>query len=346
MKTFLVGTDENGIETYAIVNKWGTRLELINYGARIFKLFVRNREKKLIDVVTGFETPGEYLQKNPYFGATVGRVANRIGGASFEYYGKVYELAKNNGENSLHGGLVGFDKKMWKATINNTKSITFKYTSPDGEEGYPGNLKVSVTYALSDIADGKVTITYRAKSDKKTPVNLTNHTYFNLSGDFSNSVKDTYVKIHASNVSVIDEQLIPNGEKYPVKGTPYDFTDYKRIGKDIAKDDIFLNYGGGYDLNYILDTHSFVPPIASAYNPKSGIKMDVRTTAPCMQFYTGNNLHAVQGRQKYNKYSAFCMETQYHPNAVNLKNVPSIYIGGNKQYFSRTEYLFYVPEQI
>lgn len=346
MKAYLVDTDQNGIETYAIENKFGTKLEIITYGARIFKLFVRNKDGELVDVIAGFETPGEYMGPNPYFSAVIGRFANRIGNAKFEHYGKVYELCENKPHVSLHGGKEGFDRKFWKATINKNNSITLRYTSPDGEEGYPGTLKVKVKYSLSDVIDGRVTISYEAKSDKQTPVNLTNHAYFNLTGDFTKKITDTYVRIAAKYISDIDEFLIPTGVKYPIKNTVYDFSEFKKIGKDIHKDDKYLNLVGGYDFNYILDPHGFVYPVAAAYNITSGIKMEVRTTAPCMQFYTGNFLSGVQGRFKYNKQSAFCMETQLLPNSVNIKGAPSAYIGGNKKFASKTEYFFYVPEKL
>lgn len=326
------------IALYEIENKMGMRLQISAYGARIHKILVKDKNGRTIDVVAGFDTPEGFFGDNPYFNAVIGRVANRIGGAKFTLNGKVYDLFKNDGNNSLHGGKEGFDRKLWQVEPINNDAVKMTYFSPDGEEGYPGDLTATVTYRLTD--ENEVSITYEATSDQDTICSLTNHAYFNLDGDFS-TVLDHEVFIDSDKITTIDETLIPHGEFFPVKGTAYDFSVPKKIGKDIKTDDFMLNIARGYDFNYVLN-NDFIHPVATAYSAKTGVKMAVFTDRPCMQLYTGNFLDGLKGKKTYGYQSAFCMETQGYPNACNVSSFPSIVLKKGERYHARTSYKFSV----
>ncbi|MBO4539957.1 MAG: galactose mutarotase [Clostridia bacterium] len=329
-----------GISLFEIENNNKMRLQVSTYGARIHKILVEDKKGNFIDVVAGFENAEDFMGDNPYFNAVIGRVANRIGGARFTLNGKEYLLFKNDGKNSLHGGKEGFDRKIWTAEIVDENAVKMNYFSPDGEESYPGNLTVSVTYRLTD--ENEVRIEYEAVSDKDTICSLTNHAYFNLDGDFR-TVLDHEVFIASDKITTIDETLIPHGDFTSIKGTAYDFSVQKKIGKDIKTDDFMLNIARGYDFNYVLNNDG-KSPVASAYSNKSGIRMEVFTDRPCMQLYTGNFLDGLQGKKTYGYQSAFCMETQGYPNACNVPSFPSMTLKKGERYFARTSYKFSVKK--
>lgn len=338
MKTTFVEKTEKGIELYRLENANGMICDVITYGARIAKLVVPNKRGELIDVVAGFPNPDGFLGDNPYFNAVIGRVGNRIGGASFALDGNRYDLFKNDGNNHLHGGKCGFDSRIWTASVLCDQSLKLERVSPDGEEGYPGNMQVSVTYSLTD--DDALDIRYEATCDKDTLCSLTNHAYFNLDGDFE-SVLDHEVFIDANYLTAVDDELIPHGALKAVAGTAFDFSAPKKIGRDINADERMLKIARGYDFNYVLNGNGY-RKVASAYSQKSGVKMDVYTDRPCLQFYTGNFLDGLKGKKTYGYQSAFCMETQGYPNACNVPSFESMTLKKGEKYESRTTYAFCV----
>lgn len=338
MKATYVLKTPKGIELYELENDNGIKAQIITYGARIAKLVVPDKDGEMIDVVAGFETPDGFLQDNPYFNAIIGRVGNRIGGASFLLDGKKYDLFKNDGNNHLHGGKCGFDSRIWTASVLCDQSLKLERVSPDGEEGYPGNMQVSVTYSLTD--DDALDIRYEATCDKDTLCSLTNHAYFNLDGDFE-SVLDHEVFIDANYLTAVDDELIPHGALKAVAGTAFDFSAPKKIGRDINADERMLKIARGYDFNYVLNGNGY-RKVASAYSQKSGVKMDVYTDRPCLQFYTGNFLDGLKGKKTYGYQSAFCMETQGYPNACNVPSFESMTLKKGEKYESRTTYAFCV----
>ncbi|MBQ9276821.1 MAG: galactose mutarotase [Clostridia bacterium] len=337
MKAELKKITPTGIKVFVIENDNGMRAELLSYGAIISKLFVKDRNGNLVDVVAGYENEDDYAGDICYFGALIGRVCNRTAGAKFSLDGVTYELAKNNGNNHLHGGAEGFNKKEYSAEIVGPASIKFSRISPNKEEGYPGTMTVAVTYTLTN--DNALEIAYEATSDKRTPCALTNHSYFNLDGDFE-SVLDHEVFIDADKMSDIDEELIPTGKLLDVKGTPYDFRKPKRVGKDIGADDRLLHIANGYDFNFVLKDGGIDDVRATAYSEKSGILMQVYTTKPCIQFYTGNFLSGEKGKKVYEKQSALCLETQNFPNAVNMPSLQDVVLKAGELYRSKTKYKF------
>lgn len=339
MKIQLIGKSQSGIETYALENNHGTHVEIITYGARISKLLVKNRDGNFIDVVAGFEDADGFRGDNPYFNAVIGRVCNRIGGAKFELNGKEYKLYKNDGNNHLHGGKIGFDSRMWNAEILENR-LKLSRVSEDGEEGYPANLNVSVIYSLGD--DDTLELRYHATADDDTHCSLTNHAYFNLDGDFE-SVLEHKVMIDADFVTPVDDELVPHGEKRNIKNTTFDFTTEKAIGKDINADEHMLKIARGYDFNYVLNGKG-VRRVASAKSDKSGVCMSVVTDSACMQFYTGNFLDGLKGKKVYNYHSAFCMETQGYPNACNVESFESTLLKKGEEYSAYTAYHFGVDE--
>ncbi len=326
-------SESDGIKKFALENKNSVKAEIITYGARIFKLFLPVGDG--IDVVAGFNTPSEFKGDNPYFNAVIGRVCNRIAKARFTLADKTYHLYANDGENHLHGGKGGFDRKIWDAEIVGDV-LRLRLTSPDMQEGYPGTLKVTVDYELTD--GNELKLTYRAKSDKDTICNLTNHAYFNLDGDFE-SVLNHIVTINADFITTVDDELIPSGDLTRVDGTPYDFKEPKKIGKDISVETKMLTAARGYDFNYVLNRTKNMP-CATVYSEKSGVKMSVFTDEPCMQFYTGNFLDGIKGKKTYGYQSAFCMETQNYPNACNVPSFKSTVLKKGEEYFSTTTYKF------
>jgi aldose 1-epimerase len=334
--------DGTPVELYTLTNGKITA-KVMTYGAILTELITPDRAGKAGDVVLGFDTLEGYLAGHPYFGATVGRVANRIGGAKFSLDGKDYKLAANNGPNTLHGGLKAFDKVVWKAQDTSSSSgpaVTFTYRSPDGEEGFPGNLDVAVTYTVTDQAGLK--IDYKATTDKATPVVLTNHSYFNLAGPPSGSILDHEIQINASHYTPGDEGMIPTGAIAPVKGTPLDFTTSTKIGKRF---DQLKAEPIGYDHNFVLnpDATTRIHVAAQVYDPKSGRVMEVLTTEPAVQFYTGNFLDGSnkgKGGVVYKKNQAFCLETQHFPDSVHHANFPSTILRPGQTYTQTTIYRF------
>jgi aldose 1-epimerase len=306
-------------------------------------LHVPDKNGHLTDVTLGFDDLAGYQSKgNPYFGCTVGRVANRIAKGKFKVDGKEYTTATNNGANSLHGGIKGFDKVVWDAVpgyaADGSPCVTFSYVSKDGDEGYPGTLTMKVVYTLTSDA---VKIDYTATTDKTTPINLTNHAYFNLAGPESGSILNHKVTLFASKYTPVDDTLIPTGKIDPVKGLPLDFTEEHKIGKRIDK---MTGDPGGYDHNFVLDGKGPAPFLAARVeDPKSDRVMEVWTTEPGIQFYTGNFLDgSVKGKGGvvYKKHQGFCLETQKFPDSVNQPNFPSSLLAPGQTYTQTTIYKF------
>lgn len=317
--------------SYILENSKGTQAVLIDYGAALQSLCFRDRRGELIDLVQGFDSVEGYENQDAYIGATVGRVANRIGGASFSLGGREYKLFPNDGENHLHGGKKGFDKYVWQADTGED-FVRFSRHSPHGEEGYPGNLRVSVTYTLTD--DDELRIAYEALSDADTPVSLTNHSYFNLNG--GGSVLDQQLMINAQSFLELGPGLIPTGRALSVEGTPFDFRTMKPIGRDIEAEDVQLRLGGGYDHNFILSG----PLAAQAYSQSSGICLQCFTDLPGMQLYTANFLGEFSGKggRKMGPRQAFCLETQLFPDAMNHYAFPSALLHAGEKLSRETVY--------
>lgn len=329
---------DQAITEYTITNKKGMQLSIINYGGTITKLIVPDKNGKMGDVVLGYDSLSGYTQRaNPYFGALIGRYGNRIGKATFTLDGKTYNLDKNDGANSLHGGFKGYDKVVWTAEKQGDNSLKLTYHSKDGEGGYPGNLEVTVVYTLTE--DNSVKIDYTATTDKATPVNLTNHAYYNLSGGTDSTILSNEIQINADKYTPVDAGLIPTGEIADVKGTPFDFTTSKQIGKDIAQ------VKGGYDHNWVLNRKgNDLEKVVTLYHPGSGRVMEVYTTEPGIQFYTGNFLNGrlanTKGGAKYVQHAALCLETQHFPDSPNHPNFPSTILKPGETYKTTTVYKF------
>ena len=329
---------------YTLVNPHGTTVRAITLGAILTNILVRDRDNKLDDVVLGMPDVDGYLTKSPYFGAVAGRYANRIAHGRFTLDGKTYTLATNNGPNHLHGGVKGFDKVIWNAVPGDSAdgvSVTLTRTSPDGEEGYPGNLQATVRYTLTD--KNELAIEYRATTDKATPVNLTQHSYFNLAAD-SGDVLGHELTIHASRYTPVDATLIPTGELAPVQGTPFDFQKATAIGARIGADNAQLKNGGGYDHNWVLDRKGpGLQPAARLVDPKSGRTLEVATTEPGLQFYSGNFLDGSitgKGGRVYKHRTGLCLETQHYPDSPNHPSFPSTILQPGQTYSSKTVFTF------
>jgi aldose 1-epimerase len=328
--------DGKKVFLFTLVNDKGDTVTITNYGGTVTSFITPDKNGKYSSVIIGFDSLAPYLRNPPYFGALIGRYGNRIGDAKFTLDGTVYHLAANDGKNALHGGIKGFDKVVWDATIPNdtVPSLTLKYLSKDGEEGYPGNLNVTVTYTLTN--DAGLKIDYSAETDKATPVNLTNHSYFNLSGDVSNSILDETLMIDANSYTPVDTTLIPTGEIKPVKGTAFDFTFSKKIGKD------FADVKGGYDHNFVLNRKdNSLQKVASLADSISGRTMDIYTTQPGLQFYSGNFLDGKfinRGDKPLTLHSALALETQHFPDSPNKPNFPSTILKPGEKYHEVTIY--------
>ncbi len=329
------------VSLYTLKNAHGMTVKITDYGGIVTSLVVPDREGKPADVVLGYDHLDGYLEKSPYFGALIGRYANRIAGGKFELDGREYRLACNNGPNHLHGGVRGFDKRVWDSEAYRAAGeagVILRYLSPDGEEGYPGNLEVQVTYALTE--ENELVIRYQAVTDKATPVNLTHHGYFNLKGAGNGDVLGHLVTIDADRYTVVNEQLIPTGELRPVKGTPFDFTSSHSIGERIGR------VKGGYDHNFVLNPpRNADEPTLAAYvrEPGTGRVMMVYTTEPGLQFYTGNFLDGTiegKGGKVYGKHYGFCMEAQHFPDSPNHPEFPDVILRPGKMYRQITIYRF------
>jgi len=331
---------------YILTNKNGCEVAVTNYGAKIVSLMVPDENGPLTDVVTGHQSIDDYLtSEEPYFGAVCGRVANRIAKGKFTLDGKEYTLAINNGPNHLHGGIKGFNAIVWDVKEISDNSIKLFYLSVDGEEGYPGNLSVTVTYVLTD--ENALDIYYEAETDKPTILNLTNHSYFNLSGAGDPYIGDHILKLIADQYLPTDETLIPLGDPESVFGTPMDFTVEHAIGERIDDDFQQLIFGKGYDHNYILNKENVDDYVFAGVceSPKTGIKMEIYTSQPGIQLYTGNWLtgnFVGKNGQRYPKRSAVCFETQHYPDSINHPEYPSIVLRPEEIFRSRTTYKFLI----
>lgn len=310
---------------YTLKNRNGLIAQITNYGGIIVSIYVPDRSGKLADIVQGYDTINEYIKGNsPYMGAVCGRCANRIGKGKFTLGNKEYTLAVNNGPNHLHGGITGFDKIVWDVIKSSSNSVQLGHFSPDGDEGYPGNLKVEVLYTLTN--DNELRIDYKTTTDETTTVNLASHSYFNLAGEGSGDVLNQELMITGAFFTPTDETNIPTGEIISVKGTPMDFTRAKKIGKDINQDNEQLGFGAGYDHNWVLNYHKGTLGLAAvAHDPVSGRIMEVYTTQPGVQLYSANWIDGEKGKggKKYGRRWAFCLETQHFPDSINKPHFPS-----------------------
>lgn len=330
------------VDLYTLSNGKGMEVTVSTYGGVIVSLKVPDRTGTPGDVVLGFDNFEGYLKPPPYFGAIVGRYANRIAHAKFTLDGVAYTLAKNDGDNSLHGGTRGFDKRLWTPTRSSGQSVELTYLSKDGEEGYPGNLSTTVTYTVTD--NNELRIDYSATTDKDTVLNLTNHSYFNLAGQGEGDILAHEVTIHADRFTPVDKTLIPTGEVRNVDGTPLDFRQPHTIGERIDSSDEQIGLGHGYDHNFVLNrTGSGLELAAEVTEPKTGRVLEVLTTEPGVQFYTANFLNGTltgKGGKVYGRRSAFCLETQHFPDSPNKPGFPSVVLKPGGHYQSTTVYRF------
>ncbi|GAC1622905.1 MAG: galactose mutarotase [Candidatus Acidiferrum sp.] len=341
-------SDSQPVDLYILSNTKGLKVAITNYGATIVSLKVPDRKGKIADVVLGYDTLQGYVTDKAYFGATVGRYGNRIANGKFMLNGVAYTLPKNNGPNTLHGGIVGFNKKVWLArdvSSQNVASLELTYVSKDGEEGFPGNLTVTVVFTLP--ADrNELKTEYRATTDKDTVLNITNHSYFNLAGQGNGDILQHRVTLYASRFTPVDEAMIPTGELRDVKGTPFDFLHATQIGARISQDDEQLKFGKGYDHNWVINKTgdaSALSPAGEAFDPQSGRVLEVLTTEPGVQFYTGNFLDGTakgKGGKGYGIRSAFCLETQHFPDSPNHPAFPTTVLEAGKSYHSTTVFRF------
>ena len=341
------GAEFASIRQYQLENKSGMRVNVTNYGAIITSIVVPDKDGKLADVALGYRRVEEYMNAvdKPYFGAVVGRYGNRIAHGEFTLDGETYKLVRNNGENHLHGGTIGFDKVVWDADYDGgSNSIELSYTAKDMEEGYPGNLSVSVTYTLTD--ENSIVVDYFATTDKSTPVNLTQHTYFNLKGEGAGTILDHELMLNATKFTPVDEGLIPTGHMPDIAGTPFDFTTSKPIGRDIDQDDEQLKFGLGYDHNWILekdDGENGLSLAAEVYEPTTGRVLQVHTTEPGIQFYCGNFLDGrLKGKsgKPYVYRGGFCLETQHYPDSPNQPGFPTTILLPDAEYSTQTVFTF------
>ena len=337
-KIFYNMIETDSVFQYTLINKNGMLVKILNYGGTVTDIITPDKNGKMGDVILGYDSLSGYRQSgNPYFGCLVGRYANRIANAKFNLEGKEYSLAANNGPNSLHGGWKGFDKTIWSVKSFNDSSLVLSYLSKDGEEGYPGNLSVEVMYSLG--ADNSLKIEYNATTDKPTPVNLTNHCYFNLSAGNDSTILYHELMLKADKYTPVNETLIPTGKTADVKGTPMDFTVAKKIGKEIAQ------VNGGYDHNWVLNkTGNDLEMVASVYHAISGRYMEVLTTQPGIQFYTGNfldgTLKNTRGGLQYVQHAGLCLETQHFPDSPNQPSFPNTILKPGETYHHVTVYKF------
>ncbi|HUN03629.1 MAG TPA: aldose epimerase family protein [Niabella sp.] len=327
--------DGKKVYLFTLKNEKGDEVKITNYGGIVTSWITADKSGKKSNVVIGYDSLSRYQEKNPYFGAIIGRYANRIGNATFKIDTATYHLAANDGKNSLHGGLKGFDKVVWDASWNDTtNALTLKYVSKDGEEGYPGNLTVTVAYKLTN--DNELLIDYTAETDKPTVLNLTNHSYFNLTGDVNNTILDHTLQINADKYTPVDATLIPTGELKEVKGTPFDFLQPHKIGERIN------DVKGGYDHNFVLNRQGDKPELAATLaDSVSGRVLEVYTSQPGMQFYTGNFLdgaNKLSDGKPINIHTALCLETQHFPDSPNKPAFPTTLLKPGEKFHSQTKY--------
>lgn len=353
--TYLHGLDSTHFEKvidgkktglYVIKNSKGMEVTFTNYGQRLVSLYVPDKNGQFEDVVLGFSTLQEYIDADePYFGAMVGRYGNRIAKGKFTLDGKDYKLATNNGENHLHGGTKGFNSVVWDAKQKGDNELEFSRLSPDMEEGYPGNLSVRVNYVVTE--DNELRITYNATTDKKTVINLTHHSFFNLAGEGKGTINDHLLEVNADKYTPVDQTLIPTGELSPVSGTPFDFTSPKPIGQDLSSEDEQLSYGLGYDHNFVLNETPLNDGgllfASRVIEPNSGRTMEIFTDEPGLQFYGGNFLDGKAVGKSGRPYifrGAFCLETQHFPDSPNQANFPSTVLQPEETYSAICVYKF------
>ena len=340
-----VGKTQDGrsVEEFTLAN--GTmRVKLLSFGALVSSIRTPDRSGKLGEITLGFDDFAGWEKNGPYFGVTTGRYANRIANGKFTLDGKEYKLATNNGPNHLHGGIVGFNKRLWAAEPFESQGgvgVRFRYTSPDGEEGYPGTLKTTVTHTLTPA--NELRIDYEATTDKATHVNLTNHTYWNLAGRGSGAVLDHEIQINADRYLPVDDTAIPTGERATVKGTPMDLTQPTKIGAKIKE---VVGGGGGYDHCYVLNLGKSgeLNFTARVHEPKSGRAMEIHTTEPGVQFYTGNFLDGSAGNAGNKQHYGFCLETQHYPDSPNRPDFPSTLLPAGGTFKSTTVHKFSVRQ--
>ena len=345
MPTTTADTLGTKIDLQTLQNKNGLKMSVTNFGGKIVSLWVPDKSGTLGNVVLGYDSVEKYINGNKSFGATIGRYGNRIAKARFSLDGIEYKLTANNGVNTLHGGPNGFNNVYWNVkpvAASNGSALEMTYLSKDGEEGYPGNLSVKVTYTLTE--QNEVVIDYEATTDMATIVNLTNHSYFNLAGEGSGDILNHEITINADRFTPVDAGLIPTGELKPVKGTPFDFLKPHKIGERIDQEDPQLKIGKGYDHNYVLNKKSNELSLAATVvEPSSGRVMEVLTTEPGLQFYTGNFLNGKDigaSGKPYGFRTAFCLETEHFPDSPNQKEFPSTVLRPGELYKQQTIYKF------
>jgi aldose 1-epimerase len=342
----IFGTLEDGqeIEEYTLSNSRGMEIKILNLGGIITSWTAPDREGKYKNVVLGFDNLNLYMDNRPHFGALIGRYGNRIAKGKFSLNGKEYQLATNNGPNHLHGGLKGFDKVVWNANAignDESASLILGYLSKDMEEGYPGNLNVKITYTLTN--QNALEVTYEATTDKSTIVNLTQHSYFNLSGDFSQKITNHILQINADRFIPVDPTLIPMGELASVENTPFDFRDPKHIGKDINAENVQIKRGKGYDHCWVLNNQGQMQTVASLFHPLSGRFLEVISNEPGIQFYTGNFLDGtlpMVGGGTYGHRTGMCLETQHYPDSPNHDDFPRVVLNPDEIYLTKTIFKF------
>ena len=339
----LFGTTVEGIDVikYKLSNRQGMEISIINYGGIITSWTAKDKNGVYEDIVLGYNELSEYEKETPYFGAIIGRYGNRIAKGKFSIDGKEYTLAVNNGENHLHGGMKGFDKVVWDAETRSTDSsasLILTYLSKDMEEGYPGNLEVEVIYTLNN--EDELSVIYKATTDKATVINLTQHSYFNLSANFNNTILNHELILNSDSYLPVDKTLIPTGEFRDVTNTPFDFRTPKTIGQQINEEDLQLKNGFGYDHCWVLNEQDKgVRFVASAFEPQSRRYLEVFSDEPGIQFYSGNFLDGTLPRKNIGSYefrSGFCLETQHFPDSPNHKNFPSVILRPEEEYNSQT----------
>jgi aldose 1-epimerase len=343
----LFGKLDDGREVYlyTLKNNSGGQVQIINYGARVVSLAMPDRNGNFADIVTGYDSLGAYVRDNSYFGAIVGRYGNRIAKGKFELDGKEYQLTINDGRNSLHGGKIGFFKAFWNAEPVESKegpSLKLSLVSPDGDEGYPGTVTATVTYTLTN--NDELKIDYTGTTDKSTIFNPTHHSYFNLSGNFNNTILSEELSIDADSTTPVNNELIPTGKIAPVENTPMDFRKPTPIGLHINDDNQQIKFGRGYDHNWVLNNYKkgVVRKVATLYDSASGRFMEVLTDQPGLQFYSGNFLNGVHGKNGavYKYRTALCLEAQHYPDSPNEKNFPSVVLRPGEVYKQTTIYKF------
>ncbi len=343
MKHSFFGKNTKGEEAtlYTFENKNGMIMEVTDFGATLYSLQIPNEKQELCDVVLGYKDPVAYeTAKGTFFGATVGRNANRIGKASFVINGKTYQLDQNDGKNNLHSGYDFYNCRMWKVEEVTESSITLVLDSPDGDQGYPGNVQIAVTYTLTE--DNTVQIDYEGTTDADTIMNLTNHSYFNLNGHASGSIVNHRVWMDADAFTRADAESIPTGEIVAVEGTPMDFREKKTVGRDIDEEYEALVFGKGYDHNWCLNNDGCYAKVAEMTGDQTGITMEVYTDLPGIQMYSGNFLVEEQGKKDavYKHRQGICFETQYYPDAINHENFDGPICKAGETYRTRTAYKF------